>query len=157
MVSEILLEQLKWFTRKLIEKRVREIDGYHAPIDFDLSIITANTNPTFDAHQTPEQHAIRMLREIRGTLVRGNDIPPTELTWETNDGHVEIRGYTTALLRKYFVEYLGGPRSLFGEGRGENNSTVLTYCEKNTATPAGGNELAILRRLLKKWGGVVSF
>jgi len=157
MVSEILLEQLKWFTRKLIEKRIREIDGYHAPIDFDLAIITANTNPAFDAHRTPEQHVTRMLGEIRGALVRSSGVPPTELTWETSNGHAEIRGYTTELLRKYDVEAFGGSKSLFGEGRDGNNHTVLTYCEQPTTIQIRGNELTVFRRLLRGFGEVVSF
>ncbi len=157
MVSEILLAQLKWFTRKLIEKRIREIDGRHTPIDFDLAIITGNTNPAFDTNRTPEWHVIRMLEEIRGALVRSQAALPTELVCEGKDGHVEIRGYTTELLKKYLIDELGGPQSQFGEGRDENKHIILTYYEQPTTIQIRGNELAVFRHLLRGWGEVVSF
>lgn len=164
MVSTILLAQLKWFTQKLIKMRFSaDVDGRYAHINFDLASITANpapvfdaNRPPFDANRPPEQHVNHMLGEIRGALLRSTATPPAELIWERKDGHIEIRGYTTELLKKYLTDELGGKRNAFGEGRDEHNQTVLTYYEQTTTVSINGNELAVFRRLLRGFGTVVS-
>lgn len=160
MVKEIYGEQLKWFTRKLIEIRLGpETDGYHAPIDFDPNIITDSTAPNFDIiNRTPYEHIVHMLAEIKGNLLENKpDIRP-EPSWTTlENNHVEITGYTTELLKTYLKNAFGESFRLFGEGRDERNRVVLTYSGQNTIILITGNELSVFRCLLRNFGEVVTF
>ena len=160
MVTEIYSQQLKWFTQELIRMRVREIDGYHAPIDFNPDLITNCASISFDTvNKTPQEHTIRMLIEIRGFLNRTTKLtPPYELFWTVlKNKHIKIAGYTTELLRIFLKEFLEESLSLFAEGQDNEGRPILTYCEQHTIIPITGNELAVFRCLLRKFGQDVSF
>ena len=158
-MTEDFKEQTKWFTRKLIEVRNREVDGYHLPINFDLSLITSCTVPDFDIiGKTPKDHIVRMLTEIRGMLIKNGSAIPTELHFrELDNRYIEISGYTTELLKIYFKKIFGESPCLFGEGLDDENKVVITYCDKKTDIPIVRNELTVFRCLLKKFDEEVLF
>lgn len=162
MVTELFDEQLKWFARKLIEIRVRDIDGYHTPIDLDPAIIMDCTTTGFNtADKPPKDHAIHMLTEIRGEITKMALATPVELSLLSfkilENGHIEIAGFTTELLRIYFEKAFGESSCLFGEGQDNESKTILTYCERDTNITIRGKELAVFRCLLRNFNKDVSF
>lgn len=158
MSSRPFLEQQRWFTRKLIEKRWRQ-QGFHTSINFDPNFITeCDTQPFDTTHKTVIDHCSEILTEIRGELVSTGAALPTELSFDAvNNDRIVARGYTTALLKKYLVETLNASGSLFGEGRNERRGSILTYCGQDTDIFIRGNELTVLRCLLGKPGKDISF
>ena len=159
MVSQSLSEQLKWFTRKLIEIRVREIDGYHAPIVFDPAVIRNCVTPSFDTANTePKEHIIRMLNEIRGEIVKRKLAAKLDMSFKTTSNrHIEIDGYTTELLRIYFEEYFEESSSFFKEGKNEKHKIVLVYIEQPTDITLGRKELAVFQCLLRNFNKDMSY
>ncbi len=158
MVTEIFSEQLKWFTRQLIEMRVHEVDGFHTSIDFDPALIT-NSPTDFDtARKTPQWLVIHMLTEIKGVVLKIRPETNPEPSWTLSEnGHVEISGYTTELLKMYFEKTFDESSCLFGEEQNHEGSTVLTYLGLPTEISFRGNELAVFRCLKRKFGKDTSF
>jgi len=159
MVTENFNSQLKWFTRTLIEMRARKVEGYHTPIDFDLALITNCPTASFDtANKTPEWHAVHMLKEIKGFLVKTKKLEfPAELFWAVSaNDHIEIDGYTTELLKIFLKEFLDESACLFGEEQDNEGRAILAYCGQHTSIHISGTETVVFR-CLKETEGMVPY
>lgn len=163
MVTVIYKKQLKWFTQKLLELRALE-DGYGSSVIFKPTFIIENdTVIGFNtAERSPKEYTIRMLKEIKHTLIKSKNISAeelSELSWiELENGNIEIDGYSTELLRKFFKEFFNEtPTSLFGEGRNDEERQVLTYCENITNVTISGNTRAVFNCLRNNFNKDTSF
>jgi len=152
--------QLKWFTKKLIEIRVREIKGYHLSIDFDLTTIRNCTIVDFsDNAESPKESVINMLTEIKGNLLRMLPQTRPEPSWTVmRNGHIKIEGFTTDLLRLYFKNIFPGESiCLFRTSKNRDDETIIIYSEQVTDICLTKNESAIFRCLFNKFDEDVTF
>lgn len=160
MVSENYNAQLKWFAEELIKIRTSlATDGYNEPIDFDPALVMNCTNPDFNtAGRPPEQHVERMLKAIRAVLISGKEVlHPAELKWRVlENGHIEIDGFTTRLLRSYLKDTFGEVFILFGEAQDERERAILTYLGEHTDILLSGKQLAVFRCLRRNFEEVVT-
>ncbi len=161
MASENYNEQLKWFTQKLREIR-RSQEGFDSSIDFDPALISTCVTPCFDSiNRTPEECVTQMLREIRGFLKKEKLITideAKELFWtKKGNGNIEIEGFTTELLNKFFEKKFGESPCLFREGRSAENKIILNFNGENTNVLIRGNSLAVFRCLLENFNKDVTY
>jgi len=153
MASENLKKQLEWFVSELINIRL-ETDGYYSDIKFNLNSITSCPVTDFDtSNKTPEEHALKMLKEIKGFLINKK-----ELTYEKEEGNfIVIKNLTTNHLKLFLKNYLNKSINLFSEGQDSTGKKVLKYLNQNTDVIISGNSLTVFRYLLKKFGKDVTF
>ncbi|MEI6553845.1 MAG: helix-turn-helix domain-containing protein [bacterium] len=140
-------QQLKWFTKRLLQIRIHEVGGFSLPIPFKLSEISENSTPAFEPNISAQEHLEDLIEEIRGyyvceskTPVNGDNI---RLKYFNNEPKVKIYGIDSELLRSFIIERLKEQTSLFRTASGNK----LLYVEKPTDVVLSATEVGIFSTL----------
>lgn len=152
------IKQMKRFVVTLLKIRcdVKRTSGWGAPIDFKP---TDFKEELFDLEGTTKENFLKkMVSEIQNDwdFLRKNDMRDYMLTVTPKDnGHFEIAGCTTDLLRAY-LKKITGNASIFDKGTNSSGQQIVTVWGEKTEVPISGQQYSVFCYLLKNFNKEVS-
>ena len=140
-------KELKWFTKRLLQIRLRDVKGFSLPIPFKLSEITGCRVVEFGSEMTPKAHLEELIEEIRAYFIKNSEKPVSrdhiKIVYSDGDLSATIFGIDSDLLRSFITKRLKDQTSLLET----HSNNVLFYNGITTGVTLNAAEQSVFAKL----------